>query len=236
MLKNEFSKKLRNLVGARNFYRIRGALLPVYGCFPRLHWSQTGEDVVLARLLTGARGTYVDVGAGHPIFGSNTYFLYRRGWSGVVVDPNPKYRRAFKKLRPRDRYETVALGSSNSTTTLYVFDREYFSTTQRSVADRLRGDGLNVNELLTVEQRRLCDLDLPERLEEPSLLSIDCEGSDLDVLQGADFSRFRPQIVCVEESKNTLTLPSPIRIFLEEKGYRLSAHTGVSSVYSQLVS
>ncbi|MEI9928867.1 MAG: hypothetical protein WDN44_15790 [Sphingomonas sp.] len=50
-----------------------------------------GEDVLLGRLLkTASSGTYVDVGANHPIEGSNTYRLYRQGWTGLTIDPNSR--------------------------------------------------------------------------------------------------------------------------------------------------
>ncbi len=46
----------------------------------RLKWySQTGEDVLIAKYLPEDTGKYLDIGAGLPIRGSSTYFLYKRG-------------------------------------------------------------------------------------------------------------------------------------------------------------
>src|ERR1700733_13651528 len=71
--------------------------------------SQEGEDRVLASLLLKAHGGilpssgfYVDVGAHDPFRFSNTYFFYRRGWSGINIDAMPGSMRRFISHRPRD--------------------------------------------------------------------------------------------------------------------------------------
>ncbi|MDO8518314.1 MAG: SAM-dependent methyltransferase, partial [bacterium] len=66
-------------------------------------YAQFGEDWVLAELFTDTpRGRYVDVGAHHPKRYSNTYLLYKKGWHGVNIDPNPHTIELFAKARPGD--------------------------------------------------------------------------------------------------------------------------------------
>jgi hypothetical protein len=49
------------------------------------------EDYVLSSVLDGvASGTYIDVGANHPIENSVTALFYERGWQGIVVEPQPE--------------------------------------------------------------------------------------------------------------------------------------------------
>ena len=57
------------------------------------------------------KGTYVDVGANHPIIYSNTYHLYRLGWSGLAIDPLPTHKKRFLKTRPKDIYAEYAIDS-----------------------------------------------------------------------------------------------------------------------------
>ena len=48
----------------------------------QLSYAQSGEDLILAHLfykLNIAKPTYLDIGANHPSFISNTYFFYLRG-------------------------------------------------------------------------------------------------------------------------------------------------------------
>jgi hypothetical protein len=52
-------------------------------------FSQFGEDLALLRIVKQlglSEGIYVDAGAYHPIFGSNTLLLHKQGWRGINVD------------------------------------------------------------------------------------------------------------------------------------------------------
>src|SRR5208337_2713547 len=49
------------------------------------------ETVFLVVLKQYGPGTYLDIGAAHPVQHSNTYFFYERGWSGLCVEPNPEF-------------------------------------------------------------------------------------------------------------------------------------------------
>jgi hypothetical protein len=46
--------------------------------------------------------SYVDVGAGSAVWGSNTYLFYKRGWYGIAVEPITFNFRMQKFLRKRD--------------------------------------------------------------------------------------------------------------------------------------
>ena len=68
-----------------------------------LQFSQFGEDVFLDRYFARQpTGVYVDVGAFHPLALSNTYRLYRRGWRGVNIEPNPEGYEDLRRYRQDD--------------------------------------------------------------------------------------------------------------------------------------
>ena len=53
-------------------------------------FSQFGEDLFIAEFFANQKeGNYVDLGAFHPMRMSNTFLLYKKGWSGTNVDLNP---------------------------------------------------------------------------------------------------------------------------------------------------
>jgi hypothetical protein len=52
---------------------------------PFITQSQVGQDA-WARGLIGENGTFLDIGANHPIVRSNTFALEQLGWTGVLVD------------------------------------------------------------------------------------------------------------------------------------------------------
>jgi hypothetical protein len=58
-----------------------------------LSYAQNMEDYHLSLAFAGKeRGTYIDVGGGHPVAGSATFWFYKRGWNGVVVEPKAIWR------------------------------------------------------------------------------------------------------------------------------------------------
>jgi hypothetical protein len=79
----------------------------------QLTYSQFGEDILIRGFFRDKQvGVYVDVGAFHPIYYSNTYALYKLGWYGVAIDANRTFERLYKKFRPRDTFVHAAVGQS----------------------------------------------------------------------------------------------------------------------------
>src|SRR5690349_9695212 len=68
-----------------------------------ISYAREGEDRVVLALLNGkADGYYVDVGANDPIRYSNTFELYRRGWTGLAVDGSATMVTKCSVTRPLD--------------------------------------------------------------------------------------------------------------------------------------
>src|ERR1700712_1802092 len=68
-----------------------------------LSYSQNLEDYHLSLAFAGqSTGTYIDVGAGHPIADNVSFWFYERGWQGIVVEPQPELLALYQRLRPRD--------------------------------------------------------------------------------------------------------------------------------------
>lgn len=49
--------------------------------------------------MKGRVGTYLEIGASHPIYISNTYALEKQGWSGLSIDIDPMNRDEWYKVR-----------------------------------------------------------------------------------------------------------------------------------------
>jgi hypothetical protein len=86
--------------------------------------SKFGEDLAIANLLQPQSvGTYVDVGANHPLKGSNTSYLYMLGWRGLAIDPSPQFAADFKKYRARDIHLTAGVAQTDSNLIYYEFNQ-----------------------------------------------------------------------------------------------------------------
>lgn len=96
----------------------------------RNSYSQHGEDTFLLETIFPEKrdGVYVDIGGSHPIRISNTYALYRRGWSGVVVEPIASLVKVHKRWRPRDTQVECLLGDADGASRFYQLFPSVMST------------------------------------------------------------------------------------------------------------
>jgi FkbM family methyltransferase len=219
--------------GARRRLReVYGRLRP--GFYPHQSWSQCGEDMILRDLFSSTpRGFYVDVGAFHPRFGSNTYALHRRGWSGINIDASPGSMRSFRKARPRDINLELAIGSVPGEATFHVFVEDELSTLDDEWAATQLALGHKLDRRVRVQVRTLADIHrehkVPARYE---LLSVDCEGRDADVLASNDWNTYRPRIIVIECSQGDLpqALDSKPATVVRERGYVPTAATRLSLI------
>jgi FkbM family methyltransferase len=174
-------------------------------------YSQFGEDLILRHLFGNLgieRPTYLDIGANNPRACSNTYYFYRQGGSGVLIEPNPRLSRRLSSVRPRDIVVQAGVGlTTESEADLYVFPRQFdgLSTFSKSEAAHweavgLKGHGkMRVESIIRVPLISINDVMTAHfRNRSPNLLSLDIEGLDLEVLKSLDFGRFAPDVLCVE--------------------------------------
>jgi FkbM family methyltransferase len=155
--------------------------------------SQVGEDAFLVEHhYVPARGIFVDVGAGDPKRFSNTYYFEQMGWYGICVDADPKQVEALR-LGRRCIVEHAAVTSAGEEIELLQSDAPDYSTTL---------DPANDTEMtwtrVRVPATRLETLLERHEIERIDLLSIDTEGTELDVCDSLDWSRHTPSIVIIE--------------------------------------
>lgn len=201
-------------------------------------FGQYAEDLLFATtLLPKNRGFYLDVGAYHPWKGSNTYKLYLRGWSGVTVEPNPAAEKPFRKWRPRDKHAVMGVAEADSALTYYEFTDAKLNTFSQEQAKIYQADGKPL-----VRRRTVACHPLQTIVDEYApghgvdLLSVDCEGFDLIVLNTLNFDRTRPTAILVEDFEGFQLRrrgrgSSPIEAFLFGQGYELIGQSLFTSLF-----
>ncbi|MDA2963412.1 MAG: FkbM family methyltransferase [Actinomycetota bacterium] len=202
--------------------------------FPPRYFGQTAEDVILKWYLPETNGFYLDVGAGRPIAGSNTFALYLRGWTGICIDPISTNARLLKSFRRKDEVLNILIGPNKSTLDFWEFEPYEYSTADESVAEKVKKNaGIR---LLNYSKKAIKPLSAiaPELSPlDAALLSIDVEGFDLEVLKSNDWSVFIPRVICIEEWEETMDKHSSSTIgdFLANHNYKRVAWTGLSSIF-----
>lgn len=194
-------------------------------------YSQEGEDMILNRIFeTKAIGFYVDIGAHHPRRFSNTHFFYKRGWSGINVEPNPDVVRIFKAERPRDKNLQCGVSTDDEILKYHYFDDPALNTFDADmVQSRLETTNYKLIKVDNVPVYRLSKI-LSEHVpsgKKIDFLSVDVEGLDLLVLKSNDWSLFRPSCVLAEVLNETLdeAINGDIARFMREQGYSVFART-----------
>ncbi len=160
--------------------------------------AQNYEDVMLVRALGDVpRGFYIDVGANDPDLDSVTRAFYELGWSGINVEPVPKYHEALCAARPRDINLRIVIGDADGERDFHDVVDTGLSTLDATIADRHRRAGWQVRPF-RVSQRRLRDVWAEHVSGEVHFLKIDVEGAEADALRGCDLVTQRPWIIVVE--------------------------------------
>jgi len=173
-----------------------------------ISYSQNLEDVMLHRaLIDVARGFYIDVGAADPESLSVTKAFYDSGWRGINVEPDPDFAASLRAARSRDVTIQAALGATPGRMIINRFVSTGLSTFDEEVAARHMAAGYSSTPL-EVEVTTLSEVCRTYAAIDIHFLKIDVEGSERAVLEGADFSMYRPWVVLVEATAPSQPTPS----------------------------
>ncbi len=220
-----------------SLFRLRAKLFDVYAI---KSYSQEGEDMILRRLFEGQdHGFYVDIGAHHPCRFSNTYFFYKRGWSGINIEPNPDAIRAFQSFRKRDINIQVGVSDQSGTLTYFEFNEPALNTFDPIVAKSrqtstpyklLKSQDIPVERLDSLLHKYLP----PKRVVD--FMTIDVEGLDFNVLKSNNWKVVRPKYVLVELLSKSLVdaIEGEIYKYMKSKNYDLFAKTYNTFIFCDL--
>ena len=164
-------------------------------------YAQNQEDILLARAFPHRDGLWIDVGANHPVFHSVTKLFSDRAWRGINIEPSPLVFAELQADRPREVNLNFGVAHGRDTLMFYdTPDRHGWSTFRVELADHYRGLGVEVIErpIPVVPLAEICEQYVAAQTID--FLKIDAEGFEQHVLLGADFTRWRPRVVVIENS------------------------------------
>jgi FkbM family methyltransferase len=228
MFYSSLETKAKRIIPDRYHRTIGGIMGGVRG-YRIESYSQCGEDLALRWLFGNvANGFYVDVGAYHPKKFSNTYYFYKRGWTGINIDPTPGVIELFRKARRRDINLPYAVANSARDLRLYINEREPGVNTLSPEFATMQGErwGRRFTSEIVIRTHTLAEVLHAHKPDDRPIqfLSVDVEGLDLEVLESNDWEKYIPNVILCED----LTLrnvecssDSAIWTFLLTKGYAL---------------
>lgn len=208
-------------------------------------YSIEAEDLIVERLfyhLLGnpldTPGFYLDLGACDPIRASNTHRLYKRGWHGINIEPNPAAIQKFKAIRPRDITLNMAMGPDGEIGQYFSFDDPLLNGFHtQDVIDHHVSRGyelLSQQSIPFVSVNNLLLSYVPDG-QTIDYLNIDVENMEFRILSEWDFSRWRPQVISIEihGSADILEIADkPVARLLREKGYVFVSRLWHTSIFA----
>lgn len=195
-------------------------------------YSQFGQDIyAFDKIFNKERdGFFVDVGANHPIEGSNTYLFEMNGWNGLAIEPQDHLRNLWPEKR-KVKCLSYVIGPENK-----MIDFIEGSVDEHGLSGVIGYNKVKAgHKIKTIEQKRLSDVLLENGVQEVDFLSIDVEGYEMNVLQSIDFDKNNIQVICVENDINFTYIPfigkkigselgnNKIRKYLINRGYKYVA-------------
>ncbi len=186
--------------------------------FPKSN-GQLLQDIVAALVHKGRAGGYfVEIGVGDGIKYSNTLLLERDfAWSGILAEPATMFHDAITIAR-RARLDKRAVSNTNGEK--LAFEQVDSFGELSGLARQRSPRGKQSLTTYEVETVRLDDLlDEHHAPDEIQYVSIDTEGSELNVLKGLSFDKRRVWFFTIEHNFDRQRLKAYDSI-LDGRGYR----------------
>ena len=170
-----------------------------------ISYAQNYEDVLLNRIFKDINaGFYVDLGAGHPTFESVTKHFYDQGWRGINIEPRKNAFQMLQGERAADLNLNCCISNKAGTALFYevgVFEDHHdtggSSSLNQELAQEMEKAGVEVSvyeiEIMTLQEllSQYADRGI-------DFMKIDVEGHEMEVIQGNDWSKFRPKVLVIE--------------------------------------
>ncbi|MEO6219321.1 MAG: FkbM family methyltransferase, partial [Ginsengibacter sp.] len=161
--------------------------------FSNTSYSQGGEDLILAKLFGyKPKGFFIDVGANDPVVLNNTYLFYKMGWTGLNFEPIPELAERFEKKRNRDIVIKKAMSNFVGEADFSAGINEY------NVNSSLLDMGLPKKNMIKVPVDKLENILDELKIKEIDFISVDTEGTEVDVLEGLNLDKYRPRFILAE--------------------------------------
>lgn len=177
-------------------------------------------------------GTYVDIGAADPKFGSATYSAYQLGWRGVAIEPREEAHKKWTKLRPNDYLVTAALSVEGAAGYMSVEGFRSHFITEENLSSKKK-----YVPTKSISTSKLIEL-IEENLETaPTFIKVDIEGLEYEIIESLLFLNLKPELWIIEvidqfgSEHIRRDTSKKLEILLNSNGYNLVLFDGVNEWY-----
>ena len=193
---------------------------------PSIHYGEFGEDILVNRILKNLEtGKYVDVGCYHPYKGSLTAQLYKKGWKGINIDLSKSSIDLFNLVRKEDINLNLAVSDFNGQTS-------YFENSPINQQNSLIKNNDNQKKI-EIDCKNLNLILEENKFEKFEYLNIDVEGSEQNVINGINLSKYSPILITIENNNLHINdyIESETYKILIKNNYTFISKTGVTNFF-----
>jgi FkbM family methyltransferase len=207
-------------------------------------YSQSGEDLLVEfifyHILNIKDFTYMDIGAHHPYYLSNTAIFYEKGNKGISIEPDPILFNEIKKERPNEICLNIGImfnkkQNNEELAEFYIMSTTTLNTFSKKEAERLHYEGT----YKITEKKMIPVKHIHQIIEEyflPDFVSIDVEGIDYEIIQSFNLKKYRPKVICIETLEFSPNASENIKNkeiinYLSSNNYFLYADTNINSIF-----
>jgi len=187
-------------------------------------FSHERELELIRDFFGSSGGFFVDVGANDPKIDSQTWHFEQRGWTGILIEPQPGLAQRLRQERAAKVYAVACStpADAGKSMTLHLAGIQS-SLNPDFFVFRMRREGIIDMPVRTLDQV-LVEANAPAPLD---FVSIDVESHEIDVLKGFDLKRWQPKLLLVED----MVLNLRLHRYLQANGYKWVRRTAINSWY-----
>lgn len=181
-------------------------------------------------------GFYIDIGAHDGISLSNSYFFEKLGWNGICIEPTPYI---FEKLIKNRNCESLNIALSNVDGEMDFMVLSGYTQMLSGLVDnydprhlhRINGEmtivhegNVGMKEIIKIKTNTFMSLNAPDIID---FVSLDVEGSEINILRGIDFNKKLIKVITVENNYHDNT----INEILLNNGFNIVTNLGCDTVF-----
>ena len=163
--------------------------------------SQIGQDKYISEHIFNNKknGFFIELGATDGIALSNTYYFEKElGWNGLVIEPNPNYKEQLDKNRSCHKAYELVYSQRGLNRNFSVVSCPELSGINNHLGNIGKCEVTENISLKTITLTELLDnINAPKYID---YLSLDTEGSELEILKGLDMKKYTIGYISVEHN------------------------------------
>lgn len=185
------------------------------------------------------KGTCIEIGAANGIKGSNSKYFEDNGWDVLCIEANPNHEFSLKSTRKYVRMYGCGHENKDAELTIYRVGEKNIESSLTSLSPDLRLIKDHIHIINNCEKINVPVYTLDwilehdvnntpfKKLNHFNFISIDTEGTELDVLRGINLNKYKIDLLIIENNYEDKDIP----LYLKNYGYKLDQRYKINDFY-----